>query len=256
MISVSALASGSKGNSVFIDGPEGALLVDAGLSARELVRRMGIVGADPDRLRAILVTHEHSDHLRGARVLARRLGLPVYGTGATLAAAHLPPEISERPITPGTPFDAAGFSVVPFSLPHDAADPVGYVIYGQGIRIGIATDLGSVNALVRERLTGCDMLLIESNYDERMLLEGPYPWFLKQRIQGRLGHLSNDRSASFLSELLHTGLQRVVLGHLSEVNNNPERALSAAEAVAGYGNGTELTVAKQSKPTPMFRIER
>ncbi|MDF1535967.1 MAG: MBL fold metallo-hydrolase [bacterium] len=255
MIRVSSLASGSKGNSLLIDGPEGALAVDAGLSARELVRRMEIVGVDPGRLRAILVTHDHSDHLRGVRVLAKRLGIPVYATRDTLAAAHLPPGIREIPITPGIPFDAAGFSVVPFPLPHDAADPVGYVVQGYGIRMGVATDLGSVNALVRERLTGCDMLLLEFNYEERMLLDGPYPWFLKQRIQGRLGHLSNDHSARFLSELIHTDLQHVILGHLSEVNNCPDRALAAAETVAGYGNGTRLTVGRQAEPTPIIVLE-
>jgi phosphoribosyl 1,2-cyclic phosphodiesterase len=256
LIRVSALASGSKGNSLLIDGPEGALLVDAGLSAKELVRRMGVVGVDPQRLRAIVVTHDHSDHIRGARVLAKRLDLPVYGTGATLDSSDLPAVDRKNTIAPGTPFDVAGFSVVPFSLPHDAADPVGYVVQGFGARIGVATDLGCVNSLVRERLTGCDMLLLEFNYDDRMLKEGPYPWFLKQRIQGRLGHLSNSHSARFLSEIIHSDMQHVILGHLSEVNNCPDKAMAAAEAMAGYGNGTELTVGRQARPTPLIVFER
>ena len=255
MIRVSVLASGSKGNSMLIDGPEGALLVDAGLSAKELVRRMEFVGADPQRLRAIIVTHDHSDHLRGVRVLAKRLELPVFGTGATLAAADLPSVEIKNTVTPGSPFDVAGFSVVPFSLPHDAADPVGYVVQGFGARIGMATDLGSVNSLVRERLAGCDMLLLEFNYDERMLRDGPYPWFLKQRIQGRFGHLSNSHSARLLGELHHPDLQHVFLGHLSETNNCPDKALAAAQSVAGCGNGAELTVGRQSKPTPLIVIE-
>jgi phosphoribosyl 1,2-cyclic phosphodiesterase len=241
---------------MLIDGPEGAMLVDAGLSAKELVRRMDVVGVDPQRLRAIVVTHDHSDHLRGVRVLARRLQVPVYGTGDTLAKAGLAPETINNAITPGTPFDVAGFSVVPFSIPHDAADPVGYVVQGFGARIGVATDLGSVNALVRERLTGCDMLLLEFNYDDRMLTEGPYPWFLKQRIQGRLGHLSNSHSARFLSEIIHSDMQHVILGHLSEVNNCPDKAMAAAEAMAGYGNGTEITVGRQARPTPIVVLEK
>lgn len=256
MIRISALASGSKGNSMVIDGPEGALLVDAGLSARELVRRMGEVGVDPARLQGIVVTHDHSDHIRGVRVLAKRLGLAVYGTSATLGSSDLPEVHSKNAIEPGTSFDAAGFSVIPFSLPHDASDPVGYVFEGFGARIGIATDLGSVNNLVRERLTGCDMLLLEFNYDDQMLRDGPYPWFLKQRIQGRMGHLSNSHSADLLGEIIHSDMQHVILGHLSEVNNCPDKAMAAAEAIAGYGNGTKLTVGRQARPTETVVIEK
>ncbi len=255
-IGVSALASGSKGNSIFIDGPDGSLIVDAGLSAREIMRRLAHVGASPDRLAGILVTHEHSDHLRGVRVLANRLGLTVYGTVDTLRAVGLPESASVRVVKSGENFAVAGFTIKPFSLPHDAADPVGFLLARDGVRIGIATDLGCATALVRRRLAGCDMVILESNYDEGMLLEGPYPWFLKQRIRSRNGHLSNEASAHILSELLHPGLQRVILAHLSEVNNCPEAALDeAVGAVGSRGNGVGLTAACMANPTPVFIIE-
>ena len=255
-VGVSALASGSKGNSIFIDGPDGSLLVDAGLSAREIMRRIAHLGTSPDRIKGILVTHDHSDHLRGVRVLATRLGVTVYGTAGTLRAARLPDSINIRAIKSGDDFTVAGFTVRPFSLPHDATDPVGYKLEQNGVKIGIATDLGYATALVKRRLAGCDMLILESNYDEDMLLEGPYPWFLKQRIRSRRGHLSNEVSSQTLSELLHPGLQRVVLAHLSEVNNCPEAAIGEAEGAIGVqGNGLDLTAAGMAQPTPIFYIE-
>jgi phosphoribosyl 1,2-cyclic phosphodiesterase len=255
-IGVSVLASGSKGNSIYIDGPEGALIVDAGLSAREIMRRLALVGASPDHISGILVTHDHSDHLRGVRVLAKRLDLPVYGTEPTLKAVGLPDGARRRVITSGEDFSVAGFTVKPFSLPHDAADPVGYLLMKGSLRIGIATDLGCVTQLVKRRLAECDMLVLESNYDDHMLLEGPYPWFLKQRIRSRNGHLSNEVSSRVLSELLHPGLQSVILAHLSEVNNCPDRALGEARGAAGVrGNGLDLTAAGMAEPTPIFYIE-
>jgi phosphoribosyl 1,2-cyclic phosphodiesterase len=256
-VGVSALASGSKGNSIFIDGPDGSLIVDAGLSAREIVRRLAHVGASLDRLSGILVTHDHSDHLRGVRVLAKRLGLTVYATADTLRAAGLPDSASVRVVRSGEEFAVAGFNIRPFTLPHDAEDPVGYLLERDAVKIGIATDLGCVTALVRRRLAGCDMLVLESNYDEGMLQKGPYPWFLKQRIRSRKGHLSNVASSKVLSELIHPGLQKVILAHLSEVNNCPEAALDeAAGAVGDRGNGVDLTAACMATPTPMFYIEK
>ena len=256
-IGVSALASGSKGNSIFIDGPDGSLLVDAGLSARELMRRLAHIGASPDRISGILVTHDHSDHLRGVRVLAKRLGLTVYGTADTLQAAELPDSTRVKIVKPGEEFTAAGFTIRPFSLPHDARDPVGFLLDRDGVKIGIATDLGYATALIKRRLAGCDMLVLESNYDENMLMEGPYPWFLKQRIRSRKGHLSNEDSSQVLSELLHPDLQRVILAHLSEVNNCPKVALDEAARAAGCrGNGVDLTAACMAEPTPIMIIEK
>jgi phosphoribosyl 1,2-cyclic phosphodiesterase len=189
-------------------------------------------------------------------VLAKRLDLTVYGTAETLMTAGLPDSTRVRVVKSGEDFAVAGFTIKPFSLPHDAKDPVGYLLARDGVKIGIATDLGCATALVRRRLAGCDMLVLESNYDEGMLLEGPYPWFLKQRIRGRKGHLSNEASSQILSELIHPGLQRVILAHLSEVNNCPEAALDeAVGAVGGKGNGVDLTAAGMAQPTPIFYIE-
>lgn len=256
-IGVSVLASGSKGNSIFIDGPDGSLIVDAGLSAREIMRRLAHIGASPDRISGILVTHDHSDHLRGVRVLAKRLDLTVYGTADTLRVAELPDSARVQVVGSGEDFAVAGFTIRPFSLPHDAVDPVGYLLARDGVKIGIATDLGCATALVRRRLAGCDMLVLESNYDEGMLMEGPYPWFLKQRIRSRKGHLSNEASSKILSELLHPGLQHVILAHLSEVNNCPEAALDEASGAIGRrGNGVDITAACMAQPTPMFYIEK
>ena len=256
-VGVSALASGSKGNSVFIDGPDGSLLVDAGLSAREILRRLAQVGASPDRLSGILVTHDHSDHLRGVRVLAKRLGLTVYGTARTLVAAGLQDGADVRIVRSGEDFVVAGFTVKPFTLPHDAQDPVGYLLARDGVKVGIATDLGCATALIKRRLADCDMLVLESNYDEDMLLQGPYPWFLKQRIRSRNGHLSNEDSSRILSELLHPGLQSVILAHLSEINNSPDAALmEAVGAVEGRGSGVHLAAACMAEPTPIIFIEK
>ncbi|UCG39255.1 MAG: MBL fold metallo-hydrolase [bacterium] len=255
-IGICALASGSKGNSILVDGPEGALLVDAGLSAREILRRLSHVGADPGRVRGILVTHDHSDHIRGVRVLARRLGVPVYGTGSAVKAAVAPESLPASFVKPGGKLEVAGFTVLPFSLPHDAEDPVGYVLGLDGIRIGIATDLGCRTALLMERMAGCDVLVLESNHCEKLLMEGPYPWFLKQRIRSRTGHLSNEASGSILTDLVHDGLQHVILAHLSEINNTPDLALgSAAEAVAAGRNGVALTVAGMAVPTCVVKLE-
>jgi phosphoribosyl 1,2-cyclic phosphodiesterase len=255
-INVCALASGSKGNSLLIEGPEGALLVDAGLSAREIVKRIHTIGADPSVITGILVTHDHSDHVRGVRVLARRLSIPVYATRGTLEAAGLPDTTSVKHVYSGKEFTEAGFNIHPFSLPHDAVDPVGYVISREGVRIGIATDLGCATALVKRRLTGCNFLFMESNHDEKMLMDGPYPWFLKQRIKGRMGHLSNDASAGILAGLVHNGLEGVVLAHLSEMNNRPELALGAADDAVSPGvNGVNVVAACMAEPTAVFRLE-
>ena len=255
-VNVCALASGSKGNSLLIEGPDGSLLVDAGLSAREILRRVAVAGADPGRIRGILATHDHSDHIRGVKVLARRLSLPVYGTRGTLQEIGLPAGNTGAAIIPGDAFTAAGFTVQPFTLPHDAVDPVGFIVSVEGLRIGVATDLGCATALVRERLKGCSFLLLESNHDEKLLMEGPYPWFLKQRIRGRMGHLSNSASSRLLNELLHEGLQGVILGHLSEMNNRPELALGAAgDAVEKGRTGASVHVAGMAEPTAVFRME-
>jgi phosphoribosyl 1,2-cyclic phosphodiesterase len=254
-IAVCVLASGSRGNCIYIASEAGALLIDAGLSGREIEKRLRQRDLDPGRLTAILVSHEHTDHVRGVGVLARRYQLPVYLTALTHQAAgnalgRLP---ARRYFRPGIGFTVADFEIRPFALSHDAADPVGFTLACNGSRLGLATDLGVVTGLVEERLKGCDFLVIEANHDMDMLTNGPYPWHLKQRIRGRNGHLSNGATGELLSKLAHPNLRQIVLGHLSETNNAPHLARQAAEA-ALVTNPIPIHTAQQDCVSPVFRI--
>jgi phosphoribosyl 1,2-cyclic phosphodiesterase len=319
MMRMTVLASGSKGNCMVVSSSKTRILVDAGLSCRELFKRMRAVGEEPD---AVLVTHEHQDHVQGLAVTARKLGIPVYFTEAThrawmrwmvpqkrmtyadwlerrkqglgtrdvgtrepettdlgtrdvgngegsrvavdvdteidgddagsngLSAAgfamaacgqvevedEVPTAESDPCRLPGVEYFQAGYSfsvgdiaVSSFTIPHDAADPVGFVFEVEGIRVGLATDLGYVPPNVAQRLRGCDVLMIESNHDLEMLRDGPYPWSVKQRVMSRVGHLSNDAAAGFLEKNYDGQATYVVLAHLSESNNLPELARVAAE---------------------------
>jgi phosphoribosyl 1,2-cyclic phosphodiesterase len=253
-LSVCVLGSGSRGNAIHVCDGTTSILVDAGFSAREIDRRMHQRGLDPARLSAILLTHEHTDHVRGVERLVRRHRLPVYltaGTRQEAASLHELPEIYSFACS--GEFRINTLTIRPFSISHDARDPVGFTIGANGSRIGIATDLGIVTALVREHLRDCRMLLVEANHDPDMLRDGPYPWFLKQRIRSRTGHLSNQESCRLLEEILHPGLEQVVLAHLSETNNTPEKALAEIAPLLA-GTSTGLTAASQSLPSPLLRL--
>ncbi len=372
MMRMSVLASGSKGNSAVIASSRTRILVDAGLSCRELMRRMAAIGEDPAKLDAILITHEHADHVSGLPVLARRLGIPVYFTEAThrawvrqvtprtsisykqwldqqrrekqerfeaqalahqfatgdamandlpddyfFAATELPQEaeparalvmddVQQALLTPrmetdridattdaglalaaaaeedaqcdDTPAavrqsirDNPGFLPVveyfqagrhlaigdididPFTIPHDATDPCGFVFAAEGIRMGFATDLGYMPPNVKLALRNCDVLLLESNHDLEMLRDGPYPWSVKQRVLSRVGHLSNEATAEFLLRDYDGGAAYVVLAHLSESNNLPALARRAAEAAVGDRLsllGNRILLAPQDEPLP------
>ncbi|WP_123291339.1 MBL fold metallo-hydrolase [Desulfosoma caldarium] len=217
------LASGSKGNAIYVASESTALLVDAGLSAKEVVRRMEGSDLSPRRLAAVLISHEHSDHIRGVGVLSRRFDLPVYLTQATLEG--LPSQLGELAaahiIQSGRTFSVGDLTVHPFALSHDAADPVGYLVEHNGCRLAICTDCGTVTQLVRARLQQCHGLILEANHDVHRLIHGPYAWHLKQRIRSRHGHLSNEECCDLLQEVNHRNLQVVVLAHLSEINNDP-----------------------------------
>lgn len=221
------LASGSKGNAIYISNGTTTLLVDAGLSGIEIERRLRAHNLDPRDIDALLVSHEHADHVRGVGILSRRFGLPVYLSGITGREAS--PTIGQikdiRPFTCGRPFQINTLDVHPFSTAHDAEDPAGFTITCNGCKIGIATDLGIATAMVKQNLKACDLLILEANHDPDMLMNGPYPWPLKQRIKSRTGHLSNRASRELLAELKHDRLQHVILAHLSETNNTPAKAL-------------------------------
>ena len=249
------LASGSRGNAVYIADEKRAVLIDAGLSGVEIERRMASRGLNPERIGAIVVSHEHSDHIHGVGVLARRYGARVYMTTATYRASGGAigkiPDL--RHFECGTGFAIGELAVHPFTTSHDAADPAGFTVAANGVKIGVATDIGVPTALLRTHLADCTALVLEANHDPEMLDTGPYPWPLKQRIRSRSGHLSNDASGELLEALIHPGLTHVILAHLSEQNNSPEKALAAVRRVLG-GQPVHLSVASQDSCTDLFTI--
>jgi len=232
------------------------LLVDAGLSGRELERRMARVGISPRKLSAILVSHEHRDHISGVGVLARRYRLPVYINELTLSQCQAALDrVQVKIFETGKDFELGPIKVHPFSVSHDAVDPVGFTFGNNGMVLGLATDLGVATNLVKAHLAKCNAMVIESNHDREMLINGPYHWELKRRVQGRRGHLSNDAAADLLTAVLHEDLTRVVLAHLSEINNEPELALARAGSVLNSASlGFHLDVAYQDRPSEIFEI--
>jgi phosphoribosyl 1,2-cyclic phosphodiesterase len=238
-VSVSILASGSMGNCALVSSSSTRVLVDAGVSCREILKRMKALGEDAHSLSAILITHEHSDHISGLRVLAGKLNVPVFMTGAThqaWARSERDQETSQSPqlaklelFASGRRFQIGDIEVTPFTIPHDAVDPVGFTFRAEGVKIGFATDLGYIPASVCDHLHRCDVLVIESNHDLEMLRVGPYPWSVKQRVMSRVGHLSNTALADFFTTDYDGEAAYVVLAHLSEHNNHPELARREAE---------------------------
>jgi phosphoribosyl 1,2-cyclic phosphodiesterase len=325
MMRMTVLASGSKGNSTVISSSRTRVLVDAGLSCRELLRRMAMAGEDAAKLDAILITHEHQDHVAGLSVLARRLNIPVFftepthrawvrmltprttmsyakwleqvqrekearaaavasmrcdgaafdcrddsgdgvelpldpdeeelcGSEAELAAAKKP-DPTQLPAVEyfhsGTRFAIGDIEITPFTIPHDAADPCGFVFESEGVRMAVATDLGYMPPNVKAALKRMDVLLLESNHDLEMLRDGPYPWSVKQRVLSRVGHLSNHATAEFLEKDYDGGAAWIVLGHLSESNNAPELArLCAEQALRERPTllGNRVLLAQQAMP--------
>jgi len=265
-VSVSILASGSRGNCAVVASSSTRILVDAGISCRETFKRIKATGGDPRALSAILITHEHADHVCGLATLAGKLGVPVFMTGAThqVWAKAIRDATGERPglgqlelFSSGRSFQVGDVSVTPFTIPHDAADPVGFTFRAEGVKIGLATDLGYVPASVRNHLQGCDLLVIESNHDVEMLRVGPYPWMVKQRVMSRVGHLSNDALAEFFSSDYDGSATYVVLAHLSEHNNLPELARKAAEKALGDRRTllqNRVLLAEQTEPMEAIRL--
>ena len=334
MVRFTVLASGSRGNCTVVSGGTTRILVDCGLSCRELFRRMKLAGEEPETLDAIIITHEHSDHVSGVAVTARKLGIPVYFTEGThrawmrwltprrqmtyaqwlercrqQAAERLaeilapaledgqddsdlvadgesaPADIEQidgaadagmvEPVakasTPakdptwlpsveyfqaGQPFQIGDIAVSPFTIPHDATDPVGFVFGAEGVRMAVATDLGYIPPNVKAQLKGVDLLLLESNHDLEMLRDGPYPWAVKQRVLSRVGHLSNEAASAFLENDYDGQAAYVILGHLSENNNLPDLARVLAErALVGRASllANRLLLAAQNEPlSPIY----
>jgi phosphoribosyl 1,2-cyclic phosphodiesterase len=229
-----SLGSGSKGNGTLVESATTCVLIDCGFSVRETERRLLRLGRVPGDLAAILVTHEHGDHIRGAFTLARKYQVPVFLTHGTAMAARQPLLGPTRMIAPLQSFAVGDLDILPVPVPHDAREPVQFVISRGPLKVGVLTDLGSISATVGTHFDGCDGLLLEANHDPEMLARGRYPQVLKQRVGGHWGHLSNGQAASLLSTLERRKIQALVLGHISLQNNSPALV---AEAIASHSVG-------------------
>lgn len=250
------LASGSSGNCALLATDRTRILIDAGLSFKALVRRLELAGECPGAINAVLVTHEHSDHISGLPRIVRRLRIPVYISKLTAPAIDWGENIPALEcFQAGARFVIGDIEVDSFGIPHDARDPVGFCFHAEGIKIAVATDLGYLTESVKFHLRRCHMMLLESNHDIEMLKVGPYPWSVKQRVMSRVGHLSNEVVSDFLLGDFDGFPSRLVLGHLSEHNNHPEIVrLVATQALERRGLATPLEIASQSKPSEVYQF--
>lgn len=251
------LASGSGGNAVLVRSGDDGVLLDAGLTCRETLRRLHEAGVGVTPVDALFLSHGHNDHVSGALAVARRLKLPVYASRGTAREARSLAALPELSLFRCYEAVEVGeLTVCPFPVPHDADEPVGFTVTDGRVRVGVATDLGSVTLAVLEALAQCDVVVIESNHDSQMLASGPYPAFLKRRIMGPHGHLSNDDACALIDSVYHAGLRHLVLAHLSRTNNTPE--LSRETALRALGtrvSSVEVHVGMQFQPCPAIRID-
>lgn len=256
----SVLGSGSGGNSAVVDCGDLRLLVDAGLSAKQITLRLQSLGIDPASLDGILLTHEHGDHVRGLRVLLKQFAIPVYSTPMTARIVRESgmPDTTWKFFEAGQTFSLHNTTIHTYTVHHDAVDPVGFVIEnGSNSKLGILSDAGHVTHNMTRSLLNLGTLFVEANYCEKLLeQDNRRPWATKQRISSRHGHLSNSQTATLLKEISHPGLRQVVLGHLSSDCNHPERATQVIrETLASHGRSDiEITCAPQNEPTPWFTI--
>lgn len=252
----SVLGSGSRGNCVYIESGSTSILIDAGFSGKEIAARMQSIGKKMEDLNALFLTHEHRDHIHGAGVISRRCRLPVYGNYGTIQASE--PVIGQvfqyREFATGDILAVGDLQIRSFSVSHDTADPVGFIVENGLVSLACCTDTGKISRLVGKRLSGCNGLILEFNHDPEMLRSGPYPLALQQRVRSDHGHLANEDAASFLGVVQHERLQQVVLAHLSATNNHPQLALQVAKAVMDVGSETEIRVAEQNEPTALISL--
>ncbi len=252
------LGSGSRGNCTYLQHQKQAILIDQGFTGRNLLLRCTQAGLDLGSVGAILVTHEHSDHVNGVGVVARRFGIPVYMTAKT--RDHVPEKILRnielRLFGSGDTLTVEDIRIKTFHIPHDAADPIGLVASAGGQRVGILTDLGTVSQSVLFHIDNLDLLFLESNHDMFMLLNGPYPLRVIQRIKSRVGHLSNDQSVELFRRIgVNGSLRYLVLGHLSESNNDPEVVRDFFEEVRRDQNSDfHIEIATQNHPMRIIHI--
>lgn len=238
-----SIASGSSGNCVMAGSGNTRLLIDAGISGKRIEQGLSSLGHKTSEMRGVLVTHEHIDHISGLGVIARRYGLPIYATQKTVQAILKTKSVGEidkslfHPIVPDEPFFIGELAIDPIRISHDAADPTAYIVRDKKASAGVITDLGTYDEYIIRKLQGIDLLLLEANHDVNMLQAGSYPYYLKRRILGDRGHLSNENCGRLLNRILHDKCRAVVLGHLSKENNYPQLAYEAVRLEITMGEG-------------------
>ena len=256
-VKISVLASSSSGNCTFISTSRTKILLDAGINPTQAIKRLNSIGESLEAIDAVVISHEHIDHVNGLSAILSKKDVPVYIARETYEALTPCFACSRLEfIESGQPFSINGLSICGFSIPHDAANPLGFCLEAEGIRVGHVTDLGYMTELVVQRLKGCDVIVLESNHDLEMLKVGPYPWPLKQRIMSSQGHLSNEVVGRFLNEEFDGRAQHIILAHLSESNNHPDIArMVAAQALEPRGfDLVNLHVAGKTNPSPMIHL--
>ena len=258
-VTVSVLGSGSRGNTTFIRTSTTRILIDAGLSRKEIAKRMSDIGEDPNGIDAVLITHEHNDHAAGLKTLVKDMKIQAFLSAGTMREIRAEEfELNGSTLTPvcgGVTFRVGDADITPFAVPHDAAEPVAFSIRSEGIRVTQLTDVGHMPESVAEHLKDSNVLILESNHDIEMLRVGPYPWSLKQRLMGRFGHLSNTVVAQFIREQFDGTASHLVLAHLSERNNHPAVARQESmKALRDRGYKTTVTLTSQQYPTAPIQI--
>ena len=255
LLSLTTLASGSSGNSLLVSDGRTHILIDAGISARRITKSLRELGIDPGQLSGILITHEHSDHICGLNTLTKQFAVPVYaskGTGRQLCYRIAFLEDRLRDFEAGAAFEIGGLAVESFPTPHDTAESVGYAVSAGGRKAAVVTDLGRVTEEVSRGIRDVNLLVAETNYDPEWLQSGPYPYYLKERIQGDWGHLSNQAGAELACSAVENGASTIILAHLSKENNTPARAYDTVLAAMERrgirpGDGVRLEVAPRSE---------
>lgn len=244
-----SLYSGSSGNALFLRAGNTRVLIDAGLSAKRIIAALQSIDENPADLNAIVISHEHADHIRGAGILSRKLGIPIYANPNTweamgAAIGTVKPE-NRQLFTVNTRFIIGDLTVQPFAIPHDAVEPTGFSFFYQEQKVTVATDIGHINEELLNNLKHSNLILLESNHDLQMLQNGPYPYYLKRRILSDRGHLSNEAAGEIAVQLAASGTARFILGHLSKENNLPELAYQTvlnALLKEGYKPGIDITI--------------
>ncbi|CDF59010.1 MBL fold metallo-hydrolase [Thermobrachium celere] len=241
------LYSGSSGNSIYIGTHRTKILVDAGLSGKKIQEALLEIGVNPSEIKAILITHEHDDHIKAAGILSRRFNIPIYANAETwIAMESQIGDVKEENIKVFNryePFEIGDITVIPFKIPHDASNPCGYSFVEKNKKISIATDIGHASLEVKNNIKDSDLILLESNHDVEMLKVGPYPYHLKRRVLSDIGHLSNEDCGRTIVDILNSRIKKVVLGHLSKINNYPELAYRTVVSILesnGIKDGVDL----------------